>query len=101
MSWILRILASPALRSGIVVALRVLAIAEDALRGVLSNDQISDAARKNIEGAVSAVTAVREFLMKVGNLFGVSSHDVVAGVKGFDLSSTHYIDSLRDITKRL
>ena len=101
MSWILRILASPALRSGIVVALRVLAIAEDALRGVLSNDQISDAARKNIESAVSAVTAVREFLMKVGNLFGVSSHDVVAGVKGLDLSSTHYIDSLRDITKRL
>ena len=101
MKWLFSLIASPALKQGFTVALRVLAITESALRGVLLNDQISDAARKNIEGAISAIMAVKEFLMKVGGLFGIASFDVVAGVSGLDITSTHYVDTLRDLTRRL
>jgi hypothetical protein len=101
MKWIFSLLASPALKQGFVVALRVIAIVESALQGVLRNDQVSDAARKNIESAIYAIGAVKEFMVKVGSLFGIAAYDVAAGVSAFQQIPLDYVDNLRDLTKKL
>lgn len=101
MKFIFSLLASPALKQGFVVALRVISLIESALRGVLANDQISDVARRNIESALVAVVAVKEFMVKVGSLFGVAAYDVVAGVSSLELADTQYVETLRDLTRRL
>ena len=101
MNWMLRLIASPALKSGVAIALRVLVITQNALRGVLANDSISDAARKNIETALQAISAVYDFIFKLANLFGIAAYDVVAGVSSVSANDMRYVDSLKDITKRL
>lgn len=72
-AFILRAVASIALKNAIAYAYKVSILVLAALRGVLDGGNVSDQHRAALESIVTAVTAVRDFLGKLTVLFGVSS----------------------------
>jgi hypothetical protein len=72
-AFLFKTLASIALKNSIAYAYKVSILVLAALRGVLDGGNVSDQHRLTLESVLKAVTAVRDFLVKLTVLFGVSS----------------------------
>ncbi len=77
-SWIMKAVASAALKNAISYAYKASLLIHAALQGVLDDGNVSDQHRANLTLVITAVVSIRDFLSKLVVLFGVSSGTIAA-----------------------
>lgn len=98
MNWMIRLVASAALKQAVAVAYDVLGVAANAINGVLQGDSISDSARMRLTIVLRAIVVLRDFIGKLADIMGVSLlHVTVSGVQELEDA----LDKLQRITKSL
>lgn len=70
-SWLIKTLASAALKNAIAYAAASAGLAVAAVKGVLEKGYLDDQARVKITSVLKALMAIEDFLIKVRTLFGV------------------------------
>jgi hypothetical protein len=91
---IFKLFAGASLKLGVAYALKIIISTIGALRGVLNEGSVSDDARNTIIMLISVLSAVRDFLDKVGALVGAPSMPAYA-------SNSSEIEKLVDGLKRI
>lgn len=77
--WLLKVLATAALKSAIAYSHSVVVLVVDALSGILSGGNINSGYVSTIESVLAAAQAVRDFLEKLKSLFGVEETAELSG----------------------
>jgi len=70
MNWMLKIVASQAIKLGVSYALRIIIVTIAALRGVLNDGNINDEARGSITNVVKVLVSVRDFVSRLAEIIG-------------------------------
>ena len=70
MNWMLKIVASATLKTGVAYAAQIAATALAALKAVLNAGTISDDARKSLSAVTVVLAAVSDFLGKLSAIIG-------------------------------
>ncbi|HMO51904.1 MAG TPA: hypothetical protein PKE26_11025 [Kiritimatiellia bacterium] len=94
-TWILRAVASLALKNALSYAHTVAVLTVDALHGVLDAGNLPPEHRIKIEAAIQAVSSVRDFLGRMKEIFGAPVMPVAYGTHG-DINA-----KLQDAVKNL
>jgi hypothetical protein len=99
MNWILKLVASAAIKSGISTTHAILLIAINAIVGVLMGGNISDDYRARLEAVKKALQAVMDFVARLAELMGAPVS--VARQASLTLDIDALADNLRKVTGNL
>lgn len=100
-SWILRTVASVALKNAIAYAFAVAVLTVDALRGVLEGDNLSEDHRQKLAAVLKAVISVRDFLGRMKELFGAPVLPVAYGSRAVNAKLEDAVTNLNRLTEEL
>ena len=92
---ILKYIAGAALKAAVAYALRLVAILQDALNGVLTGDNLADETRDTIASVHRGIAAVHVFLQRLAAVFGI------APVAPLSLSQEVRKEEIERLRKRL
>lgn len=95
-TWLLKLVASVAIKNAISYAYAVAVLTVDALRGILDGDNLSDDQRDKILAVLKAVTSVRDFIGKLKELFGAP---VVPGLSASRALSSKLDDAVNQLNR--
>lgn len=77
--WLLKVLASAALKAAIAYSYSITVLVVDALNGVISGGNLADSYKESLTTAVRAVESVRDFLGKLKEMLGIEDVVLKAG----------------------
>jgi hypothetical protein len=97
MNWMLKIVASQAVKLGVSYALRIIIVTIAALRGVSNDGNINDEARGSITNVIKVLVSVRDFVSRLAEIIGAPMLPQVA----LDDAAMDAADKLARITDGL
>lgn len=101
MSWLLKILASQGLRTGLALACKLIQIVETSIRSIIATGKITEETRTRLTAALVALTTVGDFVYRLAELFGAPVDVRAMSADGSEAEEIHAVNKLREIVNKL